>query len=148
MKRAFSIVELIFVMVILGILASVAFYGFKPKNLQNDTDYLFMQLLKTRYQGINYDKRGLREGGAIGCISLKEAAIEKMAKSDHYAWRSSLHAPCETLCFDSLGRPHCDDNLTQFSSIAKSPLLITLLFHNKERNITILPQSGYAIIKY
>ncbi len=147
MKRSFSLVELIFVMVIIGILSATAIYGFRPKNLRNDTNYIFMQILKTKYQGMMYDKRGLLEGPQ-GCIDLKEERLKILAKKDHYIIKSHITAPnAQILCFDRFGRPHLDDNATYPGSLIHEPtLLLTLSYQNEERNITLLPQSGYVII--
>ena len=149
MKRAFTLIELIFVMIIFGVLATIGIYSFKPKNLQNDVNYVYMKIQEARYQGINYDKAGLTQANTIGCIDLTQNALEDMAKKDRYTIKSDIQSFVTTLCFDSFGRPHIDDNLTTPSSlVTQKRQLLTLQGRNRSAKISVLPQSGYVIIEY
>lgn len=149
MKTAFTLIELIFVMIIFGMLATVGIYGFKSNNLRNDVNYVYMKIQEAKYQGINYDKLGLLHANAIGCIDLTQKALTQMARKDHYTIKSDIQSFVTTLCFDSFGRAHIDDNLTQDSSmISQKRLLLTLQSRNHSANLVVLPQSGYVIIEY
>ena len=154
MRRAVTLLELIFVMVIIGILIGIGVYTFRPKYLQNDADFVYMNILQAKYRGVNYDKslHDTSTDDSIGCIELSETAIKNRAKSAHYTFRSQIVVNDNdsnlTLCFDSYGRPHLDDNLTSFSSLLKSKkTLVSLQYKNQEVNITIFPQSGYIQIE-
>ena len=146
MRRGFSVIELIFVMIIIAILAGIGFYSYKTKHLYRDADYIYMRILEAKYQGINYDKRGLSSSNAIGCIDLK--GLKKMAKMSHYTIKSEVINYKDILCFDSFGRAHFDDNLTQKASLLTAPQkFLQLRYRNHTATFTLLPQSGYVIIK-
>jgi len=148
MRRAFTLLELILVLVILGVLSAAAWYSYRPHYLAQDVDFVQMQLLRAKYRGIQYDKRHATPdtNRSIGCVDLQEAAWKDLAKKLHYALHSTITSSYTTLCFDSFGRPHLDDNLTTNAPIASPTRLLRLSYRSKEANLTILPQSGYVII--
>ena len=149
MKEAFTLIELIVVIVIIAILASLGMYSYKPHNLQNDSNYIYLKILEAKYQGLNFDKYGLANSSSIGCIDLRKSAIKNMAKKDRYAFKSQIENFIDTLCFDSFGRAHIDDNRTLLASLAhQKRLFLRLVYHNRQALFFILPQSGYSIIKY
>ncbi len=146
MKRAFTLMELIVVMVILGVLISLALYSYKPKNLQHDIDYIYLKILEAKYQGINFDKRGLSKGNKIGCIELQEERLKELAKKEHYELKSAIKSFITTLCFDSFGRAHIDDTLTlPHSLLTKRKEILQLSYSDQSVIFEVLPQSGYII---
>ncbi|MEN4046105.1 prepilin-type N-terminal cleavage/methylation domain-containing protein [Sulfurimonas sp. NWX367] len=146
--KAYTLIELIFVIIIIGVLAGTGFYYFKPHYLQNDRDFLELQLNTTRYEGLNYDKRN--PSGSmdytIGCIAQENFFTDRTTIDTHY----KVHAvftvtPNENiLCFDTLGRVHngTDGNKTTQNSLLASDIVITLSYNNEEKNITIDHFSG------
>ncbi|BCD60873.1 MULTISPECIES: prepilin-type N-terminal cleavage/methylation domain-containing protein [unclassified Nitratiruptor] len=154
MRKAVTLIELIFVLIIIGILVGIGFYAFKPKYLDNDANFIYAEILQAKYQGVNYDKRFAVNGieADIGCLELSEASILERASQAHYTFKSQItvNDPSNsiTLCFDSYGRPHLNDNNTSFSSILNNKkTLITLQYNQKEANITIFPKTGYVVIE-
>ena len=149
MKRAVTLVELVFVIVIIGVLLYIGVYSFKPKYLLNDTRYVYMKILQTKYEGINYDKSWQSTTNGIGCIDLRLASLQSAGKEDHYTFHASISNTLDTLCFDRYGRAHADDNATTASSLITSKQrIITLSYKHEEINISVLPKSGYVIIDY
>lgn len=148
MKRSFSLIELLFVMAIFGVLITIGLYSFKLGTLRNDTNYLMMKILETKYQGILYDKLGLIQANAIGCIDLDEKNLKNMAKQENYVIKSTIRNFVSTLCFDSFGRAHIDDNRTLLNSLVTQKRdILQLQDHNHNAIISVLPQTGYVIIK-
>ncbi len=148
MRRALTLLELILVLVILGALSAAALYSYRPHYLSQDINFVQMQLLQAKYQGIQYDKRHPTSdtNRSIGCVDLQEAVWKRLAKKLHYALHSTITSSYTTLCFDSFGRPHLDDNLTANTPIASAVQVLHLSYRSKEANLTILPQTGYVII--
>ncbi|WP_041354065.1 prepilin-type N-terminal cleavage/methylation domain-containing protein [Nitratiruptor sp. SB155-2] len=154
MRKAVTLIELIFVLIIIGVLIGIGFYAFKPKYLDNDANFIYAEILKAKYQGVNYDKRFAVNGiqADIGCIELSESALGSLAQKEHYTFKSriTVNDPSQSilLCFDSYGRPHLNDKNTSFSSILNNKkTLVTLQYNQKEANITIFPKTGYVVIK-
>jgi len=148
-KEAYTLLELIFVIIIIGILVGTGFYYFKPHYLQNDKDFLELQLNRVRYEGLNYDKRNPSSTGmdySIGCIAKSDFFISHSTIDKHYKKHATVTlTPDEnTLCFDTLGRLHkgTDGNKTTQSSLLSSDIVITLKYNNEEKNITIDHISG------
>ena len=148
-RKAFTLLELIFVIVIIGILAGTGFYYFQPHYLQNDRDFLELQLNTVRYEGLNYDKRNPSSRGmdySVGCIAQSDFFTARTTIGKHYKAHAGFTlTPNENiLCFDTFGRLHngTDTNKTTQSSLLNNNVVITLRYNNKEKNITIDHFSG------
>ncbi len=157
MKKAFNLTELIFVLVIIGILTGVGFYSFKPNYLRNDTNFVLMKLENIRYSAIGYDKKLENLGSidySIGCINIRD--LNKTAdntKSKNYKFHSAIDVSpaIEILCFDNLGRIHKgedDNNRTTLDSLLTSYVIITLKYQDENSTIILNSQSGFIDIKY
>ncbi len=149
MKGAFTLLELIFVLIIIGVLSVAALYSYHPQHLLEDVDFVQMRLLRAKYQGIQYDKRHPTPdiNASVGCVDLQKEAWLKLAKKKHYTLHADIATSYKTLCFDSFGRPHLEDNLTLNAPIAEPKELLLLRYRSKEVRFILLPQSGYVIIK-
>ncbi len=151
MKRAVTLLELVLVLVLIGILSAIGIYSYHPNYLTQDSHFVLMQLLKTKYQGINYDKRykfmSTDLNTSIGCIDLNDEEWNKTANRLHYKLHSTIHniSGHGVLCFDRYGRAVFDDNLTKNPETTKRDIL-QLTYRGNELNLSILPVSGYVII--
>ena len=146
--KAFTLLELIFVIIIIGVLVGTGFYYFKPHYLQNDRDFLELKLNTVRYEGLNYDKRSPSAdmNYSIGCIAKSDFFTSHSTIDKHYKQHATvtLTPDEDVLCFDTLGRLHdgTDGNKTTKSSLLSSDIVITLEYKNEEKNITIDHFSG------
>ncbi|MEA1955110.1 MAG: type II secretion system protein [Campylobacterota bacterium] len=148
-KKAFTLLELIFVIVIIGIMASVGSSSFKPNYLLDDANFISSKIKEAQFLGIGYEH--LNFDGSIvsdetGCIQIKKDALEEKSTNKNevnYQLHVDISPSDTTICFDSKGRPHEDDFDGTLISTQK---VITLTYSDKERNITIEPITGYTFI--
>ncbi len=148
MRGAFTLLELIFVLIIIGVLSAAALYRYRPQYLLEDIDFVRMRLLRAKYQGIQYDKRHSTPdiNASVGCVDLQKEAWRQLAIKKHYTFHADIITSYKTLCFDSFGRPHLEDNLTLNAPIAKPTELLLLRYRSQEARLILLPQSGYVLI--
>jgi len=154
MKQAFTLLELIFVLVIIGVLTKMGFSLFRPHYLDRDASFISMQIQNAHYHGIGLDHRSFGGGYVTidndqSCLEITKTSLEASASNSGakgYTMHSDLSGDLsgDTLCFDHFGRPGLDNhNKSNLISEKKS---LTLKYGQKERNITIYPKSGYVTI--
>ena len=153
-RNAFTLIELIFVVLLLGILAAVGMIYFRPGYLRNDTHFVLSRLEQTRYEAIGYDHRAFGGGTvaeALGCIALDRDGIEGDRSR---AGAHTLHRDTRilfsgiagnTLCFDAAGRPH--DGGFGLSSLLHEAVDINVTNGRKSYRLRVYPVSGYVIMK-
>ncbi len=152
MKKAFSLLELIFVIVIIGIMAGLGSGSIKTNHLLNDSHYIIGKIREAQYEGIGFEHQNF-DGSFIantkGCVTLTPAFLDGNASKAQVKY--SLHVSIDhsalntdTLCFDTKGRPH-DGNFAQNTLFTEQKVLI-LTYNTKSVSISIEPITGYAII--
>ena len=152
MKKAFTFIELIFVIVIMGIMASVASSSFRSNYLLNDTNFIALKIKNAQFLGIGYEHLdfggGVSSSDRTGCIKINKSKLEENATNKNelnYKLHVTLSPSDTTICFDSKGRPHDKD----FNgTLLTSQKIITLSYNKKENNISIEPITGYVIVNY
>lgn len=158
MKTAFTLLELIFVIVIVGILSGVAFYSFKPHYLRSDINFVLMKLEQTRYEAMGYDKSlpAADTNLSIGCITVADLSDTNNTKTnatpykfhaDFDASKSSISSS-DTICFDTFGRVHTgiDANKATLSTLSSDDINLTYIYNGKEGNLSIDHLTGYIHI--
>ncbi|MEA1982070.1 MAG: type II secretion system protein [Campylobacterota bacterium] len=156
MKNAFTLIELVFVILLIGIMVAVGSSAFKPKYLQDDTNFIVAKIKEAQFLGIGYEH--LKFGGdsvgpdyKTGCIYFKDTNLSEGASSSNqitYKIHIELDEDSDlyeqTICFDSKGRPHEDD----FNgTILEEQKVLKLTYSNQSTEIVIEPITGYVIIK-
>jgi len=152
-KKAFTLIELIFVIVIIGIMAGIASSSFKTNYLLDDSNFISLKIKNAQFLGIgyehlNFDGGVISNGDRTGCIHIKKSALEENATNKNemnYKLHVTLDPSDTTICFDSKGRPH-DGNFS--GTLLTSAKTINLKYAGKENNLTIEPITGYIIITY
>ncbi len=149
LRSGFSMIELIFVILLVGILTYIG-GNFLPDNrLLNDTNFLTMQIKKTQKNALAYDAVGFskpwsKEDASV-CIDLNTTVLEKDDQKAQKPHRFSSHLSVDgntTLCFDNFGRPYQSEHL-----LLKN-LDMNLTYKQDEyRSISVAPISGYVIIE-
>jgi prepilin-type N-terminal cleavage/methylation domain-containing protein len=144
----FTMVELIFVIVLVGILASIGVNYMPDNRLLNDTNFLTMKIKETQKNAIGYDANGFSKPWSkesnLTCISLDTAVLEnedlKAQKPHKFSSILSVDGN-NTLCFDEYGRPYNSERLL-LNTIDMNLTYKT----NQYKSISVMPISGYVII--
>lgn len=175
MKRfAFSLLELVFVIIIIGILAVLAMPNFRGNPLQTAADQLANHIrytqhlamvndkfdpadatwFNTRWQltivGTSYDL--YQDADKDGAFTAGEGAIDPLTKMPiagiNLATEYSITGiTATTIAFDHLGRPYTN-NATLYGGLLVNNLVITLTHQDGNATITVRPETGYVSVAY
>ncbi|MDD2782014.1 type II secretion system protein, partial [Sulfuricurvum sp.] len=109
MKRnAFSLVELIFVVVLIGVISGIGFYMSRPDYSRQDAQYALLKLKEARYRALGYDALD-----NAGCVTLTQVALSSNETPKHEIKSTITLTPnVPTICFDGMGRPHNGNSVT------------------------------------
>lgn len=147
MRSAVTFIELIFVMVILGILTGLGFGFTKTDTTYRDGEAVLLKLKQARYKAMGHE--GLLPD-LSGCVELNKNGLDDpVSQTGGYQLKSAISTSWtdgETwLCFDSLGRPHKSQS-SGLGTLMRAPLEIYLDHGGQNCTIVVFQQSGYAII--
>ena len=150
MKKAFSMIELIFIILLIGILAKIG-SGFIPDNkLLNDTHYIVMKIKEAQKNAIGYDDFNFsnpkywdinRSDYNRTCITCNKDFFEKLEGKILYIDNNVSPANAK-ICFDSYGRPY-DENGT----LMRQKSVIKVSYKQQYKTISVFPITGYATIE-
>jgi len=148
MRRAFSMVELIFIIVLLGIMAKVGVSFIPDNKLLSDTHYIAMKIKEAQKNAIGYDDFNFsnprlwninRSDFNRTCIDVNETFLQAL---DDYHFVADITETFERFCFDNYGRPY-----NVLEQLLIENVDINVSYNNKTNTISVLPMSGYVIIK-
>jgi len=144
--KAFSLIELIFVVIIMGILTVVGVSFLPNETPLSDTQVLKKIILTKKTNALGY--KVFTENNDT-CLKVTQDYLnsEENQSKVKYRFKSSISVnglnSDSLLCFDYLGRPYDGVVEKNLSNILSKNVTITLSFHNKEKNLTLFPISGY-----
>ena len=84
MRKAFTFIELIFVIVIIGIMTSLGLSAFKTNYLLNDVEFIASKIKEAQFLGTGYEHNGfgsqnLTPDYNAGCIKVEKTSLEENA---------------------------------------------------------------------
>lgn len=143
----FTITELIFIIIILGILAGGAVMNMPDNRLLGDINFVTANIKQKQMQALTYDLYDFNNPSWRNSFDertcIDTALIQADAKNPRkHHLKSSLSAA--KICFDSLGRPYHDNY--QLNNLLKMPILLHITYKNHTKKITIMPYSGSIMI--
>jgi prepilin-type N-terminal cleavage/methylation domain-containing protein len=145
-KKAFTLLELIFVIVIIGVMVGVGSSAFKPKYLIDDSNFILAKIKEAQYKGIGFEH--LNFDGSVmggyddrGCITFSKANLSQ----ENYKIKVELSGDLKDakVCFDSQGRPR-EDSFN--GSLISTKEELVLSFAGDSKKISIMPLTGYSYI--
>lgn len=159
MKKSFTMIELIFVMLIVGILGIYVSpkFGSSCGDLAKERDKIISAIRYTRhlsqtYNAFDYKDEFWRNKSFCFEIddTLKEFNISKsgvlikdpLTKNDYSkTFDSSFNFNNLRLCFDNMGRPF--RNNLDYANLTQNNLTLSLTCDSKNTDITIHKETGY-----
>jgi len=143
--RGFSLIELIFVLIIIGILSAVgAGYIYNSENVVlSDANILKQKLLEKRSNALGFiaDMDNEEEKNAV-CLDIDKDNLSEDSDKIKYTFKSDIDSFYDTLCFDSFGRIYKGN--VNIGNLIHNEFNITLRYKNNEKNLTVYPVSGYV----
>ncbi len=148
-NSAFTMVELIFVIVVIGILAYTG-SNFMPDNrLSNDTKFILSKIREKQKNAIGYDSVNFGENpwkemdNNTTCITFNKTVLENEDKRAQkpYIISSNIVSTYDKVCFDSMGRPYC-----QSEHLLLKVIDINITKGSRTRRLQLFPMSGYVTI--
>ena len=178
MKKAFTMLELVFVIVVIGILAAVIIPRVKTNPVDEAAVNLLSKIRYTQHLALVDDKYGENtlpavdwykkrwqinfSGNTYSIVSDNNATFAKDPQNSDDINNTTLkgistitaNGGCTTLSFDYMGRPLVGSLSATAAPYTNGNLLrsdcnITITdTSGNQRNITITPETGYAFINY
>lgn len=145
--RAFTLIELIFVLVLIGILTFIGISYMPDNTLNDDTKALknLINLKESTALGYEADMNNEEEKKKV-CITFDKDSLnnEENSSKIRYFFKSSISSNYNTICFDKFGRVFHDEIDNKDENLLNENVTITLQYKNKTKNITIHSITGYA----
>jgi len=144
--RGFSLIELIFVLIIIGVLSVIgAGYIYNGENvLLSDANVLKQKLLEKRSNALGFmaDMNKEDEKNSV-CLKINKDDLSKDSDKVKYIFKSTINSSWDILCFDSFGRIYHDE--VNISNLIPNEFNITLKTEdNNKKILTVYPISGYV----
>jgi Tfp pilus assembly protein FimT len=177
MKRfAFTLLELVFVIIIIGILTVTAMPNFNRHPLQEAAENVATQIRYTQHLAMVDDKFDPADANwwkrkwqfkvtgtsydvfsdsvtINGTVDTGEAAVDPLTKTPitaiNLADKYGITAiTATTLAFDNMGRPYSGFTTDVFTDIIAAATVITLTHSDGTAVITVHPETGYVSVEY
>lgn len=151
MKRhGFSMIELIFIIIVLGILGGMMKMNMPDNRLLTDLNFITSQIKVKQIQALSYDNFDYKNSEFFDdktCIIINKDSMNEHEKNTSKASpyqispKTILSISDENICFDSLGRPY------KLNIFVKMPIELNVTYKNRTKTINIMPYSGAVIVK-
>ena len=144
--KAFSLIELIFVIVIIGILTFSALEFIPDNTLISDKEMLKLKIMQKKSNALGYKRIGFDD---YICITFDKDYLNDEDKGSsekvHYTFKSDINVEGlsgNRICFDNFGRVYDNEVDVALENLIDNAIIIRLTYKNEEKNITIYPLVG------
>ncbi len=157
-KKAFTIVELIVVMIIIGIIYAAAKMSIPNNRFYSDVDFIIQKIKQKQLYAIGYDSFSFDNGRSSSfdesiCITIDKNTLNDNENSSSSQKKYqidlqttiSIDANDQKICFDHLGRVY-RSNL-ELNNLLKLPIEFNITNQDKIKKLMIMPISGFIIQK-
>ncbi|OQX74782.1 MAG: hypothetical protein B6D59_01145 [Campylobacteraceae bacterium 4484_4] len=156
-KNAFTLIELIIVIILLGVLAAAAKMAMPDNALLSDTEFIKQQIRQKQMQSLLMDHYDFSDpvwrnsSYDDTCVELTKSALQTMQTNEARKYRLhdkttlSVDPAVSKICFDTLGRPYKNDY--RLNNFLKKPIELDIHYKNQSKKLMIMPYSGSVMIK-
>ena len=145
--RGFTLIEVIFAILIMGILTFIGFEFLPDNTLNDDTKALknLINLKVTNALGYEANMSDSNDKKKV-CIEFNTTKLnnEENYSKIKYFFKSEINSSVNLVCFDKFGRVFKNEVDANDSNLLDKNVIITLKYKNQEKNITIYKQTGYV----
>jgi competence protein ComGC len=143
--KAFSLIELIFILVIIGVLSFIGVQFIPNERSISDAEVLKKLILTKKTNALGYKVYGENNDT---CIRLNKNFInsEENLSRVKYKFKSSIKVnglSSDLLCFDYKGRPYDGVVDKKLSHLLEKNVTIILNYNKKKKSLILYPISGY-----
>jgi hypothetical protein len=144
-------IELIFIMIVIGILAGTMAMNMPDNRLIMDTNFITQKIKTKQMYALSYDNFNYKTGQFLDdntCIEIDKDIINtdekniSKAKPYQISSKTMISTSEAKICFDNLGRPYA--GLNNFLNL---PIELNITYKNRTKTINIMPFSGYIVKK-
>jgi len=151
--KAFTLIEIIFVIILIGLISVGAINAIPDNTLLNNTNFIYNKILEKKANALSFmaNTNNSEENRTV-CIKfdsnwLKEDENYSKVKFN-LSNRISITSNIETVCFDYLGRPYKKNiDLVTFNNLLHKNVDVNITYNKKSKQIIIHPISGFVEIK-
>ena len=150
-------IELIFTIVIIGILAGAVRMAMPDTKAYADRDFILQKIYETQMRALLVDHAVMGDAGwremdyNDTCITLSKDYFNNLEKSSrnskkyHLSPHTALSASVQKVCFDRLGRPYREDY--RLNHFLKMPIELNITYKQKTKQVLLMPFSGSVVVK-
>jgi len=148
MKKAFSMIELIFIIIILGVLGATIKMNMPDNRLLSDRNFILQKIKEKQMYALSYDNFDYKNSKFIDgrtCIAINRDSInsieKKSKKTKRYliSSKTTISPDDLNICFDNFGRPY------KLNNFLKMPIELNISYKSKIKTVNIMPYSGQII---
>ena len=156
-RSAFTMIELIFIIVILSVLSAAVTMSIPDPRLKTDTDSIIQKIKSTQLKALSYSHENLNDPSwrqkdyNDTCISLNKNSFNLIEKSQNtpkpylLSTQTTITSDISKICFDHLGHPYKTNY--ELNNFLKMPIELNITYKQKTKQMVIMPYSGYVMIK-
>ena len=151
--KAFTLIEMIFVIILVGLISIGAINALPDNTLLNNTNFIYNKILEKKANALSFmAKMDDSDENRSVCITFDEDWLRNdenysKVKFD-FSHRVRVSSDVKTICFDYLGRPYKGNvDLIYFNNLLHKNVDINITYNNSNKKIIIHPISGFVEIK-
>lgn len=146
--KAFTLIELIFVIVIIGLLSITLINNIPDNTMTNSVNFVYNKIIEKKSNAIGFmaDMNNADENRSV-CITFDKEWLKNDEQKEHVKFspscRIDVSSNINTICFDYMGRPYKNSvDLDNFNNLLHDEVDVNISYKNEYKIIKIYPISG------